>query len=63
MTIRKTLVKAPDPTRRRQETTIVGHAPLFVIGVDPHARTHMLAVLACTSAIQYYYVPVVNNTE
>jgi len=43
--------------------TIVGHAHSFVIGVDTHVLTHMLAVLACTSTIQCYYVPVVNNTE
>jgi hypothetical protein len=42
---------------------IVAHAHSFVIGVDTHARTHMLAIPACTSTIQCYYVPVVNITE
>ena len=39
------------------------HAHSFVIGVDPRARTHTLAVLACTPTIQCYYLPVVNNAE
>jgi len=49
---RQTLVKHLTRPGRHRATTIVGHAPLFVIGVDTHARTHMLAVLACISAIQ-----------
>lgn len=39
------------------------HARSFVVGVDTHALSHMRAFLACTSTIQRYYVPVVNNTE
>jgi hypothetical protein len=42
---------------------IVAHAHSFVIGVDTHARTHMLAIPACTSTIQCYYVLVVSDTE
>ena len=30
--------------------TIVAHHHPFVIGVDTHARTHALAILACPTA-------------
>jgi hypothetical protein len=43
--------------------TIGAHAYSFVIGVDTHARTHMLVVPACTPTIQCYYVLVVSDTE